>query len=422
MARTEPMKPKLETRLMRALTILTGALMLLWPAFYNRYPLLFPDSVSYLADGRGIARALFLHQFQTTYGMRSLVYSLSLLPLHLHITAWPIVFANALTTAWILWLVTRSFFPQRTITSFLALIAILAAFTPASWYASLIMPDILGPTLYLAMYLFVFAYETLSSRERIALAVIATWATASHVTHLMLALILCIPLLALLLVPAARAHMRLRGLATIAAIFFFAIAAQIGLNAFLYHQPTLDARRPPYLMARILGDGPGRWYLQKNCTHLSWAICDSVANLPDNDDKFLWDPDGIWPNASDEKQAQLRREEMPFVLASIRAYPRAQFDRSLDNAWQQLTNYDVHDFDANTWMDTAIGQTLPADGPRYAHSRQSQSAMPEDAFSNLHTWTVDISLVTIAILLPIACRRRQSNVLSPWPSSQSRSS
>src|ERR1017187_814746 len=71
--------------------VLLGALLLAWPAFYNGFPLLYPDSMTYLGDGPVVARALFLHQFSDYYGMRSFFYSLGILPLHWNLTPWPIV-------------------------------------------------------------------------------------------------------------------------------------------------------------------------------------------------------------------------------------------------------------------------------------------------------------------------------------------
>jgi hypothetical protein len=44
----------------RSGAVLVGALLMTWPALYNRYPLLYPDSMSYLEDARLVARALFL--------------------------------------------------------------------------------------------------------------------------------------------------------------------------------------------------------------------------------------------------------------------------------------------------------------------------------------------------------------------------
>jgi hypothetical protein len=378
--------------------ITAGAIALCWPAFYNRYPLLFPDSLSYISDGALVARALFLHQLSQEYGMRSLIYSLGILPFHWTITPWPIVALHAVITALMLWLVVRSILPRNPAPYYLAIVLALSTLTSTSWYVSLIMPDILGPALYLAIYLLVFARETLSNPERIAVSIIACWAVASHATHLMLGGLICAALIVLLAFKPLR-H-RIRGIAEVAAILLIAAFAQIALNAYLYSQSVLDSRRPPYLMARVLGDGTGRDYLQQHCSQLKWVICDSVQNLPHTDDEFLWAEGSIWSTATAEKQQELRREEMPLVLATILAYPRQQFAKSLDNSWQQLTNFDVNDFDSNTWMDASLDEVLPGAKTPYSRSLQSRSALPEDRFSTIHYWTVVVSLLIVLASLP----------------------
>ena len=109
---------------------------------------------------------------------------------------------HALLTAYVVWLTVRSFHrdaakTSRLVAAFVFLVAALALTTSFPWYVCVIMPDILGPDLYLAIYLLVFARETLTTRERIAVGAIAFWAMTAHSTHLMLAVFLCL-LLALL--------------------------------------------------------------------------------------------------------------------------------------------------------------------------------------------------------------------------------
>jgi len=169
----------------RSGAVLVGAVLMTWPALYNRYPLLYPDSISYLEDGRLVARALFLQKFSADYGGRSFIYYLGILPFHWNITAWPIVALNAFLTAYVIWLVVRSISPQQTVMRHLALTVALSVFTGLGWFVSIIMPDILGPVLYLCIYLLVFARQGLSRGERLTLIPIAWWAVASHVTHLM---------------------------------------------------------------------------------------------------------------------------------------------------------------------------------------------------------------------------------------------
>ena len=84
--------------------VLSAALMMSWTAIYNGFPLLYPDSMTYLDDGRLVARALFQHRFSSYYGLRSLIYSLGILPFHWNVNPWPIVVLQSLITAYVLWL------------------------------------------------------------------------------------------------------------------------------------------------------------------------------------------------------------------------------------------------------------------------------------------------------------------------------
>ena len=245
----------------RCAAILAAALMMAWPAFYNGYPLLYPDSMTYLEDGRVVARAVFLHQLSGYYGMRSFLYSMAILPLHQNVTPWPVVAFQALLTAWVLWLVVRSLLRRNTEAYYLALVAALSIGTSLSWYASLVMPDILGPVLYLCAFLLVFARGSLSPWERVGLLAIAWWGAASHFTHMILAAGLCILLAPGRIVWRRMANWdwqeRVRGLGEVAAMVALAAVAQLALHGYLYGKPSLDGERPPFLTARVIADGPG---------------------------------------------------------------------------------------------------------------------------------------------------------------------
>ncbi len=407
--------PAAGARLRRALAILLGALLLAWPALLNRYPLLYPDSVSYLQDGRAIARALFLHQLDGFEAMRSEFYSLGIFPFHWNLTPWPIVALNALLTSWVLWLVLRTVTPRRIFFPFLVLVASLSLLTSASWYVSLLMPDIFGPLLYLSIYLLVFARKTLSRGEFWALSVLAVWATTTHATHLMLTAGLC-SLLALLQLRWPPMAGRGRAVAHIAALVAVAAAAQMALHAYLYGHPSLNGNHPPYLMARIIADGPGTTYLQQHCAapgqpRLDWAICADTAHLPDNDDDFLWAEGGVWQSADKPTQQRLLAEEMPLVLATLRTYPRRQAARSFANFTQQLDDFGVNDFDNNDWMQQALPLVIPSAAVAYPRTLQARSIVPSEIFTTLQRWVVYACGLALAAMLTWLRRHRRYRLL-----------
>ena len=88
----------------RTAAVAAAALLMCWPAVYNRYPLLYPDSMSYLQDGPRVARAVFLGQLSPYYGGRSFVYAMGIVPFHWNVTPWPILGLHAVLTAYVLWL------------------------------------------------------------------------------------------------------------------------------------------------------------------------------------------------------------------------------------------------------------------------------------------------------------------------------
>jgi len=395
----------------RGAGVLAGALLMTWPALFNRYPLLFPDSMTYLEGGRPTAQALFLHNLSDYYGMRSVIYSLGIFPFHWNVTLWPIVALNALVTAFVIWLVVRSILQRQTMWCYLVLCALLSLLTSLSWFVGLIMPDILTPVLCLSIYLLVFARETLSRVERLAVILIAGWAVASHATHLMIACGICVVLILPAVLRWQSMHRRLRAVGEVAMIVLLAAAAQVALNMYLNDDFSLYGDRPPFLMARVIADGPGRRYLEQHCVEPKYAICEDVHDLPDSTDSFLWSSDGVWERASEEKQMRLRREEIPFVLATIRTYPREQLLKSAVNFWQQLTTFGLNDLGSSKWLLKEFDQVLPKGRSSYLKSRQVRNALSLDFFTSVQICGVIGSLVVICLLAPYILRRRPARLI-----------
>jgi hypothetical protein len=364
---------------------------------------MYPDSTSYIGDGTSVAHALFLHQFSDYYGFRSLVYSLGILPLHWNVTPWPIVAFNALLTSYVFWLVVRSLFSssERTPLYFLALVLALSLFTGLGWLVGWIMPDLFGPLLYLSIFLLVFAHDTLCTTERIVIGLIAWWGIVSHATHLMLAAGLCLFLVVMLVVQGSGLRQSWRAGRLVAAILLAAIVAQVSLNAYLYGELSLNGNRPPFLMARVIADGPGRWYLQKHCGKSLVVICNRLAKLPDNVDEILWGAQG-WSEASDEDQRELSREEMTVVKGAFREYPREELRIFAAHFFRQLLTYGVYSYDANAWLGESINVAMPGQAGRYLRSRQAQGTLDEDFFTLVQKRAVIVSLVVIGLFAMFA--------------------
>jgi hypothetical protein len=343
--------------------------------------------------------------------MRSFFYSLGILPFHWNVTAWPIVAVQAILMAYLVWLAVRSILPRHTTMHYLILIAGLSVLTSLSWYVSIIMPDILGPALYLTFYLLVFARSTLSRAERLTIDGIACWAVTAHATHMMLGLGLCVFLALVTVIQRQPIQRIVRAVGEMAIILAIAAAAQLALHGYLYGRLSLNGERPPYLMARAVADGTGRRYLEQRCGVQKWTLCDRVQNLAGDADHFLWDANGGWGGASVSKQKELRQEETPFVLATIRAYPREQLLKSMSAFWQQLQTFGIEDLDPSSWVAGKFNEVLPGAKSHYLASRQARNALHIEGFTAFHIWVVRAFLVLMIAFVPLVWRRLSRQLL-----------
>lgn len=379
--------------------VLAAALLMSWPAIYNGFPLIFSgDSMTYLDAGRHIARALFRHDFSGLYGgERHLIYSLGILPFHWNINPWPIVGLNAVLIAYVLWLVVRSILPWRPLVAYFALVVPLSLFTSLSWFVSFIMADILGPVLYFTIFLIAFYWGNLSRGERLALVLIAWWTLISHASHLAVATGMCILLALLFVWQSPRRHLWRGAFARVAVIILVGILTQLALHNYLFHKPSVFGNQFPFLLARSIADGPGRWYLQQNCSKLNLAICEHVDELPDASWKFLWMSGGIWDSSSLAKQERLRKEELHVVLSAVSTYPWVQLYASATNLWHQLMTFGMWEVKTTPWVLKQFDTVLPRAKSCYLQSRQVHQRLHEGFYTWVQDWTVKMSLVVIGI-------------------------
>jgi hypothetical protein len=106
------------------LAVVCGALLLCYPAVYNRYALVYTDSGTYLDS------AITFHASWN----RPFFYSLFLLGLHLRTSLWLIPLGQALIVTYLLHLVVASLFPTLGTLAFVFLMALLATFSSLPWF------------------------------------------------------------------------------------------------------------------------------------------------------------------------------------------------------------------------------------------------------------------------------------------------
>lgn len=367
-------------RLPVPLAILVSALLLMWPAFWNGWPLIFSDTADYLWVW---TRPPW---FRT---IRPPAYGWAIAPLHQAGTLWPVIAAQALLTAWLIRLLLR----RAGLASgwhLLGVTAAIALLSGAPWFASWVMADAMTAPMVLAGA--ALALGGLGRAEAVGAWLALLLGAASHVTHLP---VLAAMLAVLLLVRIAwrGAPVSPAGLAAGLAALVLAPAVNILANWLDYGEPVMAFGASMFLGARLIGDGLMQAYLTGHCPNPAWSLCADIALLPRDSDDFLWNPNSVvWrDNAFFRLDAELA-DLNPRVIA---AYWPEYLWNGLVRAARQLVSAEVGtDLSARVNEDRALLARLVI--PRFENALGPRAAAALDAARQTNEEIARMPLARIA--------------------------
>ncbi|WP_431281575.1 hypothetical protein ACQW02_19490 [Humitalea sp. 24SJ18S-53] len=256
----------------RLLAIAAGGLLLVWPALWNGFPIVFSDTGAFLHQTLG---PLMIWDKPWIYGPLLHLF-------HERITLWLPLAAQGLLVSWLLWLTLRSL-GRATPARHVLVCAALAALTTAPFSTALLMPDILVVAVVLPAFLLGWGFWALTTAERIGVVLAATVATASHLSFLPLAAGLAVIALAGGIPAGLRAALPL-----VLAIGLLATTNRIGHGTW-----SVSPHGSTFLLARLIADGPAARTISDRCAanDPGWYLCAWAGRLPVDSDVFLWAPD-----------------------------------------------------------------------------------------------------------------------------------
>jgi hypothetical protein len=396
-SRTAPLPETRRERIEGTAALAAGALVLAGVALWNGYPLVYPDTATYVTP--------IVLSYRTPF------YNAFAIALHGGRSVWPIVAVQSLLLAWLLRVATRAFFGWSDPGRFLVLVALLALLSSLPWFTGQLLPDVFAGVLVLALALLALAPERCTRGERLGLALALGAAVLFHQSHAVLALALLAALAAARALGAARPR---RGDLWPAALAAGGASAVLALaNLALWGQLTLSVHGATFLLGSSIQDGPTLAYLRETCPARRWALCPYLDLLPWPDDQqFLWNPRAPF-NLAGGFDAH-RDEAREIVLGSLRARPAAFVAGVLATSARQLVyfptgadNVSFLDEDFPTYHLRAV---FPREFPRYAGSLQSRGRFPIPWLVRLHE--VAVALAALASVA-LAWRARRAGRPDP---------
>ena len=224
--------------------------------------------------------------------------------------------------------------------------ATLALIIPLAWVVSFAMPDVFAALALLTVVALLFNADRMSRGVLSIVGLIGAFAVASNPSHLLLALVMT-PLAGLgvwFLGRRRQASHLLMAYAWGLVPVVLGVILVIGPGVIGFREVSLAPKAPPFLLARSVGDGPGRWYLERICPTKHYVVCDLYgSNIPKTSGDFLFGPTGLQHIATPAQLTQIRSEERPIVVAATLAYPFQQLRASLGGVAQQLIHFSVRE-------------------------------------------------------------------------------
>jgi len=363
------------------LAVCAGAVLLVWPALLNGYPLVFSDTGALLEMG-----------LEPTMGWdKPWIYGPFLALFHWRMTLWLPLAAQGMLASWVLWLSQKAF-AAAVAWQHLAVCAVLAVGSAAPWFTSLLMPDFFTPVVVLCLFILGFGHGRLSRIELGCVMAIGSVAIAAHLAHLIVASA-CLAVLALLCW-----RLEWRPAVPLAAALAMLLLSNAVGNGVLGVSPYGSV----FALARLVADGPGRAYLDRACPDPSLRLCAWQGRLSADSDEFLWHPQGpVWANGFGP--TRFAPEAARLVPAIIAAYPLDVLRAAVVNTLRQLVLMQVGDTLGSDHLDIAVLPRLrpyfpTAEIARYEAVLQQRGLLRDAAvpFRPLHAALVLIGIVATA--------------------------
>src|SRR3712207_4846891 len=161
----------------RIAAVVVAAAMLVWPGFWNGFPLVFADTGTYL----GQALLIYMGWDRPPF------YSVFLFATHWRLTLWGPVLAQGLIVAHLLAVALRAI-GRPNPWLLLPVAFALSVLTGLPWLAAQLIPDLFTGVVVLAVWLLGFRAASLSAGERLWVMLLGAGSIAVHQSHLPLAL------------------------------------------------------------------------------------------------------------------------------------------------------------------------------------------------------------------------------------------
>ena len=347
------------SRTFNLLAILLGGALFIWPALWNGYPLLYSDTHVFIT--------------QPTPGFfnwdKPFIYGPWMLPFHAWQSLWGVALAQGILVSHLLWLTQQTVGVATPVRHLLICLA-LSVLTGASWFVSLVMPDIFSGMVVLSIFILGFS-KKLSRTLLVWVSLLGALAIAVHLSHLVIAAACLLVVLAL----------NWRRIQYAVLPLVIALFAHVGTTMYAFNTVAVSPFGSVFMVARMSADGNVKSILEKYCPEKSWHLCAWTDRLAKDSDSFMWDAKGpVWSHPGGP--IGLAPEASEIVALSVRHRPLQLLWSAIQNTVTQLSMVKLGDTIHSDYLDLTVLKSVEKHFPaaeleRYKNAHQVQGTMLE---------------------------------------------
>ncbi len=262
--------------------VLAATVILAAPAIYNGFPLVFADTIDYLA-----AALKFSPPYYRQFGYGIFIAMTSLKGTSL----WLVVLAQSFILSALIFSVVRRFIKNKPYFFHVVIVLLLVLFTGVGWFSSQLMPDILTAMMILIIYIFFTA--RLQWFHYLFLLPLFLIILMSHSANFLIAMLVLVTVAAYFLLRKKKLPDFKTYAVKFLVLFFVSIFAT-GLLSYINEKTfgrwAVNPGSHVFLMARLDESGILKDFLLQNCRSHQYTLCSFQDQLPTDANNFMWGP------------------------------------------------------------------------------------------------------------------------------------
>lgn len=401
--------PSNQTAIGKILLHLSGVFLLMTPAFYNGFPLVYSDTGTYILSGMDwmVPRD------------RPVFYGIFIRFTSLGASLWGVIFWQAVVVYYVLYRLVTAFSEKFGAGYGWSIVFVLVASTGLGWYTSQLMPDIFAATTIMAVPLLIFVRNTKNQRlHGILLSVIFLIGLLVHFSHILIAFLTLMLFLLFSKKLGLKSRKRI-GFLMLSVVFSVTLSGFLnwGINGTF----SMGRGGHVYLMGKMYDSGVLESFLENECADGQYALCAYKDSFPESSRGLLW-----FDNSPLYELGGWQESRGPFyeVLVDIAKHPKYLFMFGYNSAYSsatQLFQNDVGSGLVTTWYANpdsppaeVVHDFFPQEYKTYQQSRQNENLWGQRL--DFSGWNVRVNwmlILSAAFLIFTLIRKSFRSRISP---------